>query len=110
MVLLTYGDTEKRSIRVLMRAIHILECRRLIVKQGILLLVARIDVQILEEEDICVMFARLHVPIRPGVVILGEIDGQLHLDFRKALGKSGAHGIPLCLGLSRRLAVLRCMA
>jgi hypothetical protein len=71
------------------------------VKQDILFLVPRIHMQVLEEQNIAVMFACLQMAIEFGIVVFGKVDGQLQLDLREAFGKQSSDRVPLSLGCGK---------
>lgn len=71
-------------------------------EDNVLLFVSRIDMQVLKEEHIAVVFPRLQIPVELAVVILREVDHQIQLDLREPLPKQAPHGVPLSLSYSIR--------
>ena len=60
-----------------------------------------LHIKVLKEDNIGNVFASLQRAVNAGIVVLGEVDCQIQVDFRKAIGKGRSDDIPLCLSCSR---------
>lgn len=80
-----------------MRGVQVIESRRLIVQKNILLFVARIDMQILQEENVRVVLPGFQMTVQLGVMVFGEVDHEVQLHFREAFVPDRTNSVPLSL-------------